>query len=159
MNSNPKVQSQAPTVIGDFKLTMESVQGAFFAASFAHKSLTAISISRAALFRIRLQIRCEQPLTRPEFMVPRRSHSSRSGMAVRAGWFLGLGDKKNILPDIVKAGDPVLHEPAKEVRAEEIKSERIQKIVDDMVMVMRKAPGVGLAAPQIGIPLRVCIFR
>lgn len=84
----------------------------------------------------------------------RRNHSS-GGSAARAGWFLGMGDKKNAVPDIVKAGDPVLHEPAQEVRPEEIGSERIQKTIDDMVQVMRKAPGVGLAAPQIGIPLRV----
>lgn len=76
-----------------------------------------------------------------------------------------MGDKKKVsLPEIVKAGDPVLHEPAREVDPEEIGSERIQKIVDDMIKAMRSAPGVGLAAPQIGIPLRVsflikfCIF-
>ena len=47
------------------------------------------------------------------------------------------------------AGDPVL-------LPKEIRSERIQKIIDDMVKVMRLAPGVGLglAAPQIGVPLR-----
>ncbi|GFP95509.1 peptide deformylase 1a chloroplastic [Phtheirospermum japonicum] len=86
---------------------------------------------------------------------PRRNHTSV--VAVRAGWFLGMGEKKNALPDIVKAGDPVLHEPAQEVRPEEIGSERVQKIIDDMVKAMRKATGVGLAAPQIGIPLRVVI--
>lgn len=59
------------------------------------------------------------------------------------------------MPETVKAGDPVLHEPAREVNPEEIGSDRIQGIIDDMVKVMRKAPGVGLAAPQIGIPLRV----
>ncbi|XP_073147273.1 peptide deformylase 1A, chloroplastic [Henckelia pumila] len=132
---------------------MESIQRAFFTASLAQKCLTAIS--RAPLFRSSLQIRCE--MTRPEFMVPRRNHSPRT--TVRAGWLLGLGDKKNVLPDIVKAGDPVLHEPAQEVRADEIKSDRIQKIVDDMVMVMRKTPGVGLAAPQIGIPLRIIVLE
>ena len=65
--------------------------------------------------------------------------------------------KKKVLdlPCIVKAGDPVLHEPAREVSAEEIGSDRIQKIIDDMVQVMRRRPGVGLAAPQIGIPLKV----
>ncbi|XP_075503648.1 peptide deformylase 1A, chloroplastic-like [Primulina tabacum] len=135
---------------------MESIQRAFFTANFAQKCLTVIS--SAPLFRTRLEIRC---VTRPEFMVARRNHSPRSGSGttVRAGWLLGLGDKKNVLPDIVKAGDPVLHEPAQEVRAEEIKSERIQKIVDDMVKVMRKAPGVGLAAPQIGIPLRIIVLE
>ncbi|KZV57302.1 polypeptide deformylase [Dorcoceras hygrometricum] len=134
---------------------MESLHRAFFT---SQKCLTAIS--RAPLLRTRLQIRCRKPVIRPEFIVPRRYHSSRSGSAVRAGWLLGLGDKKkNVLPDIVKAGDPVLHEPAQEVRVEEIKSERIQRIVDDMVMAMRKAPGVGLAAPQIGIPLRVIVLE
>lgn len=77
--------------------------------------------------------------------------------SARAGWFLGLGadSKKTNLPDTVKVGDPVLHEPAQDVDPIEIKSERVQKIIDDMIQVMRKAPGVGLAAPQIGIPLRV----
>lgn len=55
----------------------------------------------------------------------------------------------------MKAGDPVLHEPAVDVAVGEIGSERVQKVIDDMVAVMREAPGVGLAAPQIGIPLRV----
>lgn len=98
-------------------------------------------------------------ITRPENPVtgltpiPRRTQSSSP--TARAGWFLGLGQKTPTLPDIVKAGDPVLHEPAHEVRPEEIGSDRVKKIIDDMVQVMRKAPGVGLAAPQIGVPLRV----
>jgi len=61
----------------------------------------------------------------------------------------------NKLPYIVKAGDPVLHEPARDVDHSEIKSDKIQKIIDEMILVMRTAPGVGVAAPQIGIPLRV----
>ncbi|CAH1425621.1 unnamed protein product [Lactuca virosa] len=88
--------------------------------------------------------------------------SSFSTGPARAGWFLGLGEKKkNItdIPEIVKAGDPVLHEPAGEVRPEEIGSERIQKIIDDMVKGMRSAPGVGLAAPQIGIPLKIIVLE
>lgn len=68
---------------------------------------------------------------------------------------LGADSKKTNLPDTVKVGDPVLHEPAQDVDPIEIKLERVQKIIDDMIQVMRKAPGVGLAAPQIGIPLRV----
>ncbi|KAH0921575.1 hypothetical protein HID58_021593 [Brassica napus] len=78
--------------------------------------------------------------------------SSSSSVKTNAGWLLGLGDKKKKptnLPDIVAAGDPVLHEKAREVDPDEIGSERIQKIIDDMVKVMRLAPGVGLAAPQI----------
>lgn len=106
------------------------------------------------------------PILAPEFTYPRspfntafttrKPYSTSSTSITRAGWLLGLGEKKKTsLPDIVKSGDPVLHEPAREVEIEEIGSERIQKIIDDMVKVMRTAPGVGLAAPQIGIPLRV----
>lgn len=50
----------------------------------------------------------------------------------------------------------MLHEPAEEVMREDIGSARIEKAINDMVDVMRAGPGVGLAAPQIGIPLQVC---
>ena len=52
-------------------------------------------------------------------------------------------------------GDPVLRTPAKPV--EEV-DERIGKLVEDMVETMYDAPGVGLAAPQIGVGLRVAVF-
>lgn len=83
-------------------------------------------------------------------------YSARAG----SGWYEGFsGNRKGTkLPNIVKAGDSVLHERAREVDHSEMKSERVQNIIDDMIQVMRKAPGVGLAAPQIGIPLRVCSF-
>ncbi|XP_071903267.1 peptide deformylase 1A, chloroplastic isoform X2 [Coffea arabica] len=97
---------------------------------------------------------CSNLITSASIKTYSRSSSSTSA---RAGWFLGLTEKKQVLPEIVKAGDPVLHELAQEVRPDEIGSERIQKIIEDMVKVMRKAPGVGLAAPQIGIPLKVII--
>ncbi|XP_073007807.1 peptide deformylase 1A, chloroplastic isoform X2 [Typha latifolia] len=84
-----------------------------------------------------------------------RGSSSRSSR-VSAGWFSGFRSKKADLPEIVKAGDPVLHEPAREVCIKEIGSEKIEKIIEDMIAVMRNAPGVGLAAPQIGIPLKFC---
>ncbi|XP_027344806.1 peptide deformylase 1A, chloroplastic-like [Abrus precatorius] len=89
------------------------------------------------------------------------SSASSQTTTARAGWFLGLGsdNKKLNLPDTVKAGDPVLHEPAQNVDPNEIGSERVQKIIDDMIRVMRNAPGVGLAAPQIGIPLRIIVLE
>ncbi|XP_071711567.1 peptide deformylase 1A, chloroplastic-like [Rutidosis leptorrhynchoides] len=79
----------------------------------------------------------------------------------KTGWFSGLGNKKKVidLPCIVQAGDPVLHEPAREVLPGEIGSDRIQKIIDDMVQVMRRRPGVGLAAPQIGITLKIIVLE
>ncbi|XAR67768.1 Peptide deformylase [Bertholletia excelsa] len=87
------------------------------------------------------------------------SRNLSSSLTARAGWFLGLGEKKQASPEIVKAGDPVLHEPAREVSPEEIGSNKIQKIIDDMIEAMRKSPGVGLAAPQIGIPLKIIVLE
>src|SRR6266705_3089155 len=56
---------------------------------------------------------------------------------------------------IVKFGDPVLHNPSAPVA--EIDG-RIKTLVDDMVETMYAAPGIGLAAPQIAIPLRVIVI-
>ena len=56
---------------------------------------------------------------------------------------------------IVKWGQRVLHEPARTV--EKIDDE-IRKLVVDMVDTMYAAPGIGLAAPQIGVPLRVVVI-
>ncbi|KAG0562342.1 hypothetical protein KC19_9G138800 [Ceratodon purpureus] len=71
--------------------------------------------------------------------------------------FFGFGKSK--LPDVVQAGDPVLHEPAEEVKSEDIGSARIEKTINDMVDVMRAGPGVGLAAPQIGVPLQIIVLE
>ena len=58
-----------------------------------------------------------------------------------------------ILP-IRIAGDPVLREKAKKVRKIDAS---LQKLIDDMIDTMHAAPGVGLAAPQVGIPLRLMV--
>ena len=34
----------------------------------------------------------------------------------------------------------------------------IQKLIDDMIETMQAAPGVGLAAPQVGVPLRLAVI-
>jgi len=54
------------------------------------------------------------------------------------------------------AGDPVLREKAKRVRKIDAS---IQRLIDDMIDTMRAAPGVGLAAPQIGVSLRVVVIE
>ena len=105
--------------------------------------------------------------------------------------FFGFGNSKSRTPDIVQAGDPVLHEPTRDVPLEvifylplaysshylsqfranqganchselllyfldqRIQSDEIQRVIDDMIAAMRAAPGVGLSANQIGVPLRV----
>jgi peptide deformylase len=35
---------------------------------------------------------------------------------------------------------------------------QLQKLVDDMIETMKQAPGVGLAAPQVGVPLRLAVL-
>ncbi|MGO2521728.1 MAG: peptide deformylase, partial [Microbacterium sp.] len=52
-------------------------------------------------------------------------------------------------------GDPVLHSPASAV--DDITDE-IRILVADMYETMDAAPGVGLAAPQVGVPLRIYTY-
>jgi peptide deformylase len=59
-----------------------------------------------------------------------------------------------IIP-IRRLPDPVLREKAKRVK---MIDKSICKLVDDMIETMEDAPGVGLAAPQIGIPLRIVVI-
>ena len=59
------------------------------------------------------------------------------------------------LRPIVKWGDPVLHAPSAPVK--EIDGS-LNTLVTDMVQTMYAAPGIGLAAPQIGVPLRVIVI-
>lgn len=60
---------------------------------------------------------------------------------------------------IVQTGAPVLRGRAAEVEPARIASAEIQGLIDRMIEVMRAAPGVGLAAPQIGVPLRVLVLE
>ncbi|HEX4831740.1 MAG TPA: peptide deformylase, partial [Trebonia sp.] len=53
-------------------------------------------------------------------------------------------------------GDPVLRTPAEPVRDFD---RELQKLVEDLTETMLDAPGVGLAAPQIGVSLRVFTFH
>ena len=59
-----------------------------------------------------------------------------------------------ILP-IRVLGDPVLRTPAEPVT---IFDDRLRRLVDDMIETMYAAPGVGLAAPQVGVGLRLFVF-
>ena len=51
--------------------------------------------------------------------------------------------------------DPILRQKAKRVRAFD---KSIHKLIDNMLETMHSASGVGLAAPQVGIPLRVIVI-
>ena len=60
---------------------------------------------------------------------------------------------------IVQAGEPVLRETARLLTPQEILSEEIQRLIRDMREAMHDAPGVGLAAPQIGQPFQLAVIE
>jgi peptide deformylase len=57
---------------------------------------------------------------------------------------------------IVKYGNPVLENPAETVT--EFDTPELHKLLEDMFESMHAAKGVGLAAPQIGIPRRIAVI-
>jgi peptide deformylase len=60
---------------------------------------------------------------------------------------------------IVQVGDPALRQRARALTAEEIRSREIRKLIDAMRQAMHDAPGVGLAAPQIGLSLQIAVIE
>lgn len=60
---------------------------------------------------------------------------------------------------IVQAGDPVLRQQSRALTKEEISSPSIQQLIGLMREAMREAPGVGLAAPQIGVPIQLAVIE
>jgi peptide deformylase len=68
-------------------------------------------------------------------------------------------DNKGMRLKIVQVGEAVLRERAKELTAAEIRSREMQELIEWMRETMHDAPGVGLAAPQIGIPLQLAVIE
>lgn len=60
-----------------------------------------------------------------------------------------------ILP-IVQLGDPILRTPTVEIARFD---RSLGRLLDDMTETMRDAPGVGLAANQVGRSVRVCVIE
>lgn len=60
------------------------------------------------------------------------------------------------LREIIKHPNEILRRKAQRV---ETIDDKIQTLLDDMVETMRLAPGVGLAAPQVGVPLRIVVVE
>ena len=57
---------------------------------------------------------------------------------------------------VIKMDNPLLHRKAKKVSKID---DSIQKLIDDMVETMHDVEGVGLAAPQVGVPLQVVVIQ
>nr|WP_296771946.1 peptide deformylase [Rhodococcus sp. (in: high G+C Gram-positive bacteria)] len=83
-------------------------------------------------------------------MTPRRVHED----SVRE---LLATARDGVVP-IVVVGDPVLRVPA-EPMTDQLESRTLDRLVEVMRATMHDAPGVGLAAPQIGIPLRIAVVE
>jgi peptide deformylase len=60
---------------------------------------------------------------------------------------------------IVQVGEPVLREVARTLTEAEIRSDKIQSLITDMRETMNQAPGVGLAAPQVGLVLQLAVIE
>jgi len=60
---------------------------------------------------------------------------------------------------IIQAGEPVLRAQARQLTLEEIVGDEIQRLIRDMQETMRDAPGVGLAAPQVGLALQLAVIE
>jgi peptide deformylase len=60
---------------------------------------------------------------------------------------------------IVQVGEPVLRQPARALSAEEILLGETQELIEHMRDTMLDAPGVGLAAPQVGLPLQLAVIE
>jgi peptide deformylase len=56
---------------------------------------------------------------------------------------------------ILRYGERDLHQPAADVTTWD---EDLQRLIDDMIETMYAAPGIGLAATQVGVPLRLFVI-
>jgi peptide deformylase len=60
---------------------------------------------------------------------------------------------------VVEIGDPVLRERARELSREEIASPEVQGLIDDLIETKRATNGAGIAANQVGEPVRVAVVE
>lgn len=60
---------------------------------------------------------------------------------------------------IVQTGEPVLRQRARELTPEQVRGPEVQQLIQLMQATMRDAPGVGLAAPQVGVDLRLVVIE
>jgi peptide deformylase len=60
-----------------------------------------------------------------------------------------------VLRPILRLGDSILSEPT---RAVDTVTPEIDQLIDDMIETMYAAPGIGLAAPQVGVSLKIFVI-
>jgi peptide deformylase len=60
---------------------------------------------------------------------------------------------------VARLGHPVLRQKASDVEIKDIKAGKFRALLDDMVETMHAYEGVGLAGPQVHLPLRIFVFE
>ena len=60
---------------------------------------------------------------------------------------------------VARLGHPVLREKSSDLEIKDIKAGKFRPLVDDMIETMHAYEGVGLAGPQVHLPLRVFVFE
>jgi peptide deformylase len=60
---------------------------------------------------------------------------------------------------VARIGHPVVRAAARDLTPEELQSREIQKLIDDMVETMHEYDGVGVAAPQVHVGLRLAVIE
>ncbi len=60
---------------------------------------------------------------------------------------------------IIRMGHPLLRQPARPLTDDEIGSDETMRLIDDMIDTLHDYGGIGLAAPQIAVPLRLAIIE
>lgn len=63
-----------------------------------------------------------------------------------------------LLP-VVECGDPVLRRPAEPVSPADLGTSELRLLISQMRATMEAAPGVGLAAPQVGVSLQLAVLQ
>src|ERR1700691_5230928 len=63
-----------------------------------------------------------------------------------------------VLP-IIECGDPILRRVADPVDPADLRSSELQVLITQMRATMEAAPGVGLAAPQVGAPIQLAVMQ
>ena len=61
--------------------------------------------------------------------------------------------------EIVQVGNPALRQRTRALSVPDIRSKKIQRLIDTMRKTMQEAPGVGLAAPQMGLSLQLAVIE
>jgi peptide deformylase len=92
------------------------------------------------------------------------SQSRRQFMAEALATGIVMEEQKDKLKiatalKIVQVGDAILRSRARQLSVEQVRSKDIQQLIEWMRYTVNDAPGVGLAAPQVGLPFQLAAIE